>query len=278
MDAFVTRKSREPRTRRPPSPERRTVQLRIDDLRRVAKLTTIRQLCERLRTEADKLPALRELGKQYVHIDVLEETGIGRVVYRLRRAQDAEIARLAEELYVRWRTDAKDAAESRHRRQAGAAAAAAANGEDGERDPSRDFMVAAEVDLEAEMADWDRAATGAATRPAPQQAPPQARGSGVGRVAAGHGAPATGGDSLTDASRSSAASAAAVALRGRAAGGVEATSSSNSRRSTDAANPMPPPPPLAQAQSLRPGMLVVQRAPAAANASTAGSDGGRTGP
>lgn len=185
MDRYVIKTApaeKRPRVPSPVAPSR--VQMRIDDMRRVSKLTTIERLCTELRAcigdtaaecPSDPSAILDQLDVHYISIDVLEETGIGRVIFRLSRQHENPAVRAkATALYVKWRADAAAAASRRHRmmqtslagkepRSRGSRATAAPAADD-KRDARRDFLVAAEVDLEQEIKSWEDAVGAAVHR------------------------------------------------------------------------------------------------------------------
>ena len=161
------------------SPEKIMTQLRIQDLRRVAPLDKVNTLLDVLKSTGaakDILDALGSLEKIYMSLETLEETNAGILVKKLSKHTDPAVSALATKLYEQWRSDAKAAALRRAKRQSQEAAAAGggkrrksgAAADDGDpcRDASRDYMVAEEMDLEAEVAEWDQAAVSAAHKPA----------------------------------------------------------------------------------------------------------------
>mmetsp|Transcript_37353 Transcript_37353/g.71598 ORF Transcript_37353/g.71598 Transcript_37353/m.71598 type:complete len:331 (-) Transcript_37353:694-1686(-) len=53
-------------------------------------------------TAEELLEALRKLSSYYLSVDVLLETGVGKLVRRLKRHSDAHVARVAENLCLKW--------------------------------------------------------------------------------------------------------------------------------------------------------------------------------
>jgi hypothetical protein len=191
MDAFVTVVPAQPR-QRAPSPPRAMTQLLISDLRKVAPVETATRAVDALRAALDAPPAellaaLEAVGRFYFSLELLEDTGAGVLVHRLRAHADGGVAARAEGLYAQWRADAKAAVLRREKRRskegadadgkakkksrtpgAGGSSSAAADGIDRDaddaRDARRDFMVAPELDLAREVEEWEAASAHAATR------------------------------------------------------------------------------------------------------------------
>lgn len=205
MDAFVTVVPAQPR-QRAPSPPRALTQLLISDLRKVAPVETATRAVQALRAALDAPPAellaaLEAVGRYYFSLELLEETGAGVLVHRLRTHADGGVAAKAEGLYAQWRADAKAAVLRREKRRSkegggadgggggkkkartsagsGSSSAAAATadgidrGADDARDTRRDFMVAPELDLAREVEEWEAASAHAAWRK-PHHAPSSA--------------------------------------------------------------------------------------------------------
>ena len=103
MDAFVTTTAHPRRPPRAPSPPRQLTQLRIEDLKRVVPLDRVVAAKEQLLLLVDRAPAnaqataqvlqlLERLGSFAVALETLEDTGIGKAVYRFRNDADAAVA------------------------------------------------------------------------------------------------------------------------------------------------------------------------------------------
>jgi len=202
MDRWVTVTAAQPRARRPEE-ARALTQLRIQDMRRVSPLERVRAAVEALRLadEGDPPELLRLLDTAdayFMSLDMLEDTGAGVVVNRLRRHRDAAVAARADALYQRWRGEAKVAQLRKQKRASSLGEGGAATGGggskrprrpvaepidgdgDASRDARRDFILATEDDIESEINEWQAAS---ASAPAPAagsargaaQGPPRAR-------------------------------------------------------------------------------------------------------
>ena len=155
MDKWVTKITKEPRIKKKsPEPERNFVQARIEDLRKVIPLKRIVELKEKLleletlaftnssistssssssSTNPDSHPndpsristdvessillQLHNLSSMYIALEILEETGIGKIIYRYRKHPNKEISELADTLYQKWRNDAKESIIQREKKQ-----------------------------------------------------------------------------------------------------------------------------------------------------------------
>lgn len=178
LDEWVVRTPLPPRPQREQPPAPNYTQLRITDCRAVVPLDRVNALRESLvapgATPDAILSALQKLQSMFIALEILEETRIGQAVYRLRRHADPRVAALAEELYVKWRADAKDAVERRERKRArterGSAGAErsstnaiSAGGTHAGGGSATPFVL--ETDLAAEMDAWSAACAAAALRP-----------------------------------------------------------------------------------------------------------------
>ena len=174
MDAFVTRTApTEKRVKKIQKQDPVLTQLRIEDMRRIANLDTIRTRCKTLQSAVeihDIIAALKKLEKCLISLEILEESGIGRVIFRLSKHANHDVAGLATTLYLKWRDDAK----SQHvqRKRKAESVVGSTTRKDGAKASRGDgFMVKPLVDIEAEMGEWEALAA-VAKRRKPQSVPP----------------------------------------------------------------------------------------------------------
>lgn len=124
MDAFVTRVPKEPRLRKEPEKPRQYQQMRIQDMRRVVSVDKVHSLNAQLQLLVDSTndeaiaKLLRQLQRLFVPLETLEETSVGKTVFRFRSHPSSDIVALADGLYRKWKQDAKDALLRRQRRTA----------------------------------------------------------------------------------------------------------------------------------------------------------------
>ena len=91
----------------------RQVQLKMTDLRKVSSLDVIFRQVEALKKSTDAaeptaiLAVLDQLKSHFISIEILETTGLGRLVFRLVQHVDSAIASAASKLYDTWREDSK---------------------------------------------------------------------------------------------------------------------------------------------------------------------------
>jgi hypothetical protein len=234
MDRWVVTTAAVPRPRPPAADARPLVQARIQDMRRVSPVDTVKAAVEALRLGDEGQPAqllrlLAAVDAHFMSLDLLEETGAGVVVNRLRRHGAPEVAARAEALYTRWRAEAKAAQLRKLKRQSsgggggggggapaagakrprGASAREPIDGDgDAARDAARDFILAPEDDIEAEINEWQEASATAAVaaagaRAAAPHAQPRRRRSAPAAAGAASGAGAAAVSVSMSASRSS---------------------------------------------------------------------------
>jgi hypothetical protein len=145
------------------------VQLQITDLRKVSSIQAMQRQTAALKAASEDgtpkvlLPVLESLNSCFISLEILEETGLGKIMYRLSKHADAAVSSAALALYDRWRADAKQsvllrerqqrAAAQKSRRPSAASATAAASAPAGPS-PQPPFMLQ-EVNIEREMAVWD---------------------------------------------------------------------------------------------------------------------------
>ena len=128
MDRFVTKTKVPPRSSPAPKPAPPVfVQTRIRDARHVVDLTRVREARDALLDPgADDISLLRALADAeslYIALEILEDTGIGRAVFKLSKHSNQEIATRSRILFEKWRVDALSAYQRRQRRLANDAAA-----------------------------------------------------------------------------------------------------------------------------------------------------------
>jgi hypothetical protein len=178
MDRFVTALPTAAKRKRAAaeSPAPSMVQQRITDLRKVFSLDAMHRQTAMLKAAIDTntpgaiLPVLESLNSIFMSLEILEETGIGKLVYRLSRHSDCDVAAAAAALYSRWREDAKQSVMRREKKQGGGARKAASRPAGSAAASSHvpaasagvglpgaaavPFMLQ-DVDIETEMAAWD---------------------------------------------------------------------------------------------------------------------------
>lgn len=159
------------------------VQVRLTDLRRVVRVEAVQRACAELKdairssepsNEEELLRILRQLDTFYITFDTLQETGLGRIIYRLHKSASPAVKELATTLYVKWRADCKEAAERAWKQKAASArrssTAPAHEGEVAGTAVDRSILLeSSPVDLEVEMGEWEQAASVASHRKRPRE-------------------------------------------------------------------------------------------------------------